>query len=566
MIKRHDVLIVGAGLAGLRAAVGLCERYDVAVISKVHPLRSHSVAAQGGINAALANHPEGRDDSWEKHTFDTIKGSDYLADQDAVEYMCREAPGVVYELEHWGCPFSRFPDGTIAQRPFGGTGYPRTCFCADLTGHVLLNTLYEKAVSLGVKFYEEWLVLSLVVEDDRCAGVVALDMRQGKLVPLPGRAVLFATGGYGRIFQYSTNALINTGSGLGIAYRAGVPLKDMEFVQFHPTSIVGTNILISEAARGEGGWLINNRGERFMLRYAPRLGELAPRDIVARCIRKEIDEGRGFTGPLGEHVYLDLRHLGEERIMKKLPGARSLCKDFLGIDPVYEPIPIVPSQHFSMGGIDTNERTETALRGFYAAGECACVSVHGANRLGGNSLLETIVFGRRAAFSIGEFLEGDGKEVSSSLFDGQIKDWEKRFARFGEGTISVHGIANRLEEVMSENVGIFREEGKLKAAYDEILNLKEKYTAVKVSSPCRHMNYELIAAVELAFMLDVAEVIVLGAIKRKESRGAHFRTDFPQRDDNHWLVHTLIAYHEREPLVSYQPVTITKYPPMERSY
>ncbi|MBP1750524.1 MAG: succinate dehydrogenase flavoprotein subunit, partial [Deltaproteobacteria bacterium] len=334
----------------MRAAVGLCEKYDVALLSKVHPIRSHSIAAQGGINAALGNNPDSADDSWEKHAFDTVKGSDYLADQDAVEIMCREAPGVVYEMEHWGCPFSRFPDGTIAQRPFGGAGYPRTCYSADLTGHALLNTLFEKAVSLGVRIYPEWHVTALVIDDNACHGVVAFDLMNGEIVPLSAKATLFATGGYGRVYFYSTNALINTGSGIGMAYNAGMPLKDMEFVQFHPTGLIGTNILMTEACRGEGGYLVNAKGERFMEKYAPKAMELAPRDIVSRSIQMEINDGRCFEHPLGKYIRLDLVHLGERKILEKLPGIRKICIDFIGIDPIRDPIPIMPCQHYSMGG------------------------------------------------------------------------------------------------------------------------------------------------------------------------------------------------------------------------
>ena len=392
----------------MRAAVGLCDKYDVALVSKVHPIRSHSIAAQGGINAALANNPDGKDDTWEKHTFDTIKGSDYLADQDAVEIMCKEAINIVYEMEHWGCPFSRFPDGTIAQRPFGGAGFPRTCFSADLTGHVLLNTLYERAVARGVKVYYEYVAIGLAEEEGACHGVVLIDQVKGEVIPVMAKATLFATGGYGRIYLHSTNALINNGSGIGMAYAAGVSMKDMEFVQFHPTTLLGSNILMSEACRGEGAYLVNNKGERFMQRYVPKAMELAPRDIVSRSIQSEIEAGNAFENELGKYVHLDLRHLGAKKILERLPGIRNMSIDFSGVDPINEPIPIMPCQHYSMGGIDTNEAGETVLKGFYAAGECACVSVHGGNRLGGNSLLDTIVFGKICAGSIDKYLRAGG--------------------------------------------------------------------------------------------------------------------------------------------------------------
>lgn len=569
MITRtHDVIIVGGGLAGLRAAVGLCRKYDVALISKVHPVRSHSIAAQGGINAALGNNPDSADDSWEKHAFDTIKGSDYLADQDAVEIMCREAPAVVYEMEHWGCPFSRFPDGTIAQRPFGGAGYPRTCYSADLTGHVLLNTLFEKAVSLGVAIYPEWHVTSLVVDDNACHGVVAFDLMNGELVSLNAKATLFATGGYGRVYLYSTNALINTGSGIGMAYRAGVPLKDMEFVQFHPTGLIGTNILMTEACRGEGGYLINAQGERFMAKYAPKAMELAPRDIVSRSIQTEIDEGRCFEHPLGKYIRLDLMHLGEKKISEKLPGIRKICIDFIGIDPVREPIPIMPCQHYSMGGIDTDATCATEVRGFFAAGECACVSVHGANRLGGNSLLETIVFGKIAAASIDRYLSSTGFEPggkaclrAAGSVETKIRDL---VAGGNEKTFKLHG---ELAKAMSTYVGIFRTGGDAEKALADMEGLRERYRNVGVSSPSLSMNYELMNAIELDHMFDVALVIARGALLREESRGAHARTDFPKRDDEKWLRHSIARLKgDGMPEMFYRDVMVTRYEPMERTY
>ena len=563
----HDIIIVGGGLAGLRAAVGLCDRYDVGLFSKVHPIRSHSIAAQGGVNAALGNNPEGKDDSWEKHSFDTIKGSDYLADQNAVELMCREAIDVVYEMEHWGCPFSRFTDGTIAQRPFGGAGFPRTCYSADLTGHVLLNTLYEKAVSKRIAIYEEWHVLSLAADGERCYGIIALDFKKGEIVPVCAPATLFATGGYGRVYQYSTNALINTGGGIGIAYKAGVPLKDMEFVQFHPTGLIGTNILITEAARGEGGWLTNSQGERFMQRYAPNALELAPRDIVSRCIQTEIEEGRGLEHPLGTYINLDLRHLGEEKIQKKLPGIRNICKDFIGLDPVYQPIPIMPCQHYSMGGIDTNIRCETALPGFYAAGECACVSVHGANRLGGNSLLDTIVFGKVAVSSIHEYMQENNVKREETLLEDLEKKWARKIACLTEGQARPFRLLARLGKTMSDHVGIFRDREKLSQALNDIADLKEQYGRVGVYSAHRHMNYELMNAIELEYMLEVAQAIALGALRREESRGAHCRREFSLRNDEEWLKHSLIERgRDGDPLISYSDVTITKYQPRERTY
>ncbi|HPD55692.1 MAG TPA: FAD-binding protein [Smithellaceae bacterium] len=568
MMLNHDILIVGGGLTGLRAAVGLCDKFNVGLISKVYPVRSHSIAAQGGINASLANNPDGRDDTWEKHAFDTIKGSDYLGDQNAIEIMCKEAPGVVYEMEHWGCPFSRFPDGTIAQRPFGGGGFPRTCFSADVTGHSLLNTLYERAVYKKVKIYPEWFVTALCVDDGQCHGVIVLDMKSGKLIPVRAKVTIFGTGGYGRVYRNSTNALINTGSGIGMAYKAGVPLKDMEFVQFHPTTLIGTNILMTEGCRGEGGYLLNNKGERFMQKYAPSAMELAPRDIVSRCIMTEMEEGRGFEHPLGTYIQLDLRHLGEKKISERLPGIRSICIDFIGIDPVKEPIPIMPSQHYSMGGIDVNEKGASSVKGFYAAGECACVSVHGANRLGGNSLLDTIVFGKLTAQAIEEDLPKSKLKPKEKPLLALKKEMEKKINALSQpGGERPYMLAADLGAVMNEKVGIFRTKKELVQALDEVIKIKERYKKVSISSADLHMNFELQNALELENMLDVAHTIVLGALLREESRGAHFRRDFPKRNDKKWLKHTIAKRSKKgEPLISFKDVKITKYQPMERKY
>ncbi len=565
----HDVVVVGGGLAGLRAAVGLCGKYDVALVSKVHPIRSHSIAAQGGINAALANNPDGRDDTWEKHTFDTIKGSDYLADQDAVEIMCREAINVVYEMEHWGCPFSRFPDGTIAQRPFGGAGYPRTCYSADLTGHVLLNTLYERAVACGVRVYSEYVVAALAAEEGVCHGVVLIDQVKGTIVPVLSRATLFATGGYGRIYYHSTNAVINNGSGIGMAYAAGVPMKDMEFVQFHPTTLLGTNILMSEACRGEGAYLINNKGERFMERYVPKAMELAPRDIVSRSIQSKIEAGNAFENELGKYVHLDLRHLGEKKILERLPGIRRISIDFAGVDPIREPIPIMPCQHYSMGGIDTNARGETGLKGFYAAGECACVSVHGGNRLGGNSLLDTIVFGKLCSLSIDDYLSGHAATPTEKVVEARKEEMERKIRKLSaEGSERPFKVLEDLRKTMDEYVGIFRTGEELEKGLERVLAIRERYKSVRLSSSALHMNYELIGALELGSMIDVAHATTLGALLRQESRGAHFRRDFTTRNDGDWLKHTLATKDATtgELSISYREPVITRYQPMARTY
>jgi succinate dehydrogenase / fumarate reductase flavoprotein subunit len=562
----QDILVVGGGLAGLAAALVSDPQLNVAVLSKVHPLRSHSVAAQGGINAALGNNPEGRDDSWEKHAFDTIKGSDYLADQDIAELMCERAISTIYELEHLGVPFSRFPGGVIAQRPFGGAGFPRTCYAADRTGLVILHTLYEQSIKRQVKFYNEWLVTNLVVKDGRCLGVVVYDLARGEFIPVKARAVIFATGGYGRVYQRTTNAFINHGSGIGIAYKAGIPLKDMEFVQFHPTSLYDTNILITEGARGEGGHLVNNKGKRFMEDYASSAMELAPRDIVARAIQTEIEKGSGFED---EYVYLDLRHLGEKKIKKRLPGIREICINFAGIDPVEKPIPIQPAQHYSMGGIDVNVQCASIVEGFYAAGECACVSIHGANRLGGNSLLDTVVFGKIAgeeaskAVKGSKELKGDEKMLldEALAMKKKIQEWQKKDS--GE---RVHRLLNRLKVIMSDRVGMFRNKKDLSEALEKISEIRDDYMRIHISGQCLRYSQELVNIIEFDSMLDLAEVITLGALNREETRGSHFRVDFKDRNDKDWLRHTLVALKDGKSRVSYKDVNISKYEPKARTY
>lgn len=565
----HDVVIVGAGLAGLRAAIEASKEADVAVLSKVHPLRSHSVAAQGGINAAL-----GEDDSWEKHAYDTVKGSDYLADQDAVEVLCREAPQIVVEAEHWGTLFSRTSEGRIAQRPFGGSGYPRTCYAADRTGHNLLHTMYEQAISRGVTFYDEHLATSLIIDEvkNRCAGVVALRLSDGEILGFRAKAVIMATGGYGRVYLKSTNALINTGDGMALALRAGVPLKDMEFVQFHPTTLYGSNILISEACRGEGGILLNKNRERFMERYAPERKELAPRDIVARAIETEIKEGRGFPGG---YVHLDITHLGEDRIQERLPQIREISLYFAGIDPVEEPIPVQPGQHYSMGGIPTDLEGRTPLAGLYAAGECACVSVHGANRLGGNSLLETLVFGRRAGRAAAEEVQ---KVSNPGSPEKEVEKEERRIEDLlrNEGGERVHHLRRELCSTMTSNAGIFRDEDGLQEAEKVIRRLREKYAHIYLQDRGRVYNTELTLALELGNLLDLAMIVVASARARKESRGSHYRVDYPTRNDEKWLKHTLTSlvkgrHKEKEAVKSrlrlwYEPVRITLFKPGERGY
>jgi len=590
-VHSHDVVIVGAGITGLRAAIETVDQgLNTAVISKVHPLRSHSVAAQGGINAALGNAVAS--DSWEAHAFDTVRGSDYLADQDAVEILCKNAPEAVIELEHFGTVFSRLPDGRIAQRPFGGGMFPRTCYAADRTGHNILHSLYEQLVGRQRKesencenrkpsklsFYEEFFVTSLVKsgeslsekgskKEERCVGCTALNIADGNLHGFTCHSLLLATGGFGRLFDRSTNALINTGDGASLALRAGVPLKDMEFVQFHPTTLYGTNILITEGARGEGGYLLNNRNERFMERYAPASMELAPRDIVARAIQQEIEERRGFEGG---YVLLDLRHLKEERITERLPGIRLICLNFAGIDPVKSPIPVQPGQHYSMGGISVGNSLETELPGLYAAGECACISVHGANRLGGNSLLETVVFGKLAGQEIGKaFLASgyDRKEAKKAVLESLHRENERiKTLLARKSGVKMHSLRDELRKTMFEYFGVFREGKKMEKGLEKLLQLKNRFSDVYINNKSREFNYALIYALELEGLFDIGEAVARGAIARKESRGSHSRVDYPQRDDNNFLHHTLYRLKKGNPVLESLPVRIRKFPVKERVY
>lgn len=569
-MKFHETVIVGGGLAGLSAGIEAKKAgCDVAIISKVHPLRSHSGAAQGGINAALGNNPEGRDDSPLKHAYDTVKGSDFLADQGAVEILTNEGPRVIYQLEHWGCPFSRTEDGKIAQRPFGGGAFPRTCYGADRTGHYIMQTLYQQTLRYGIKFYDEWMVVSLIVEDKICYGVVAIDLRSGELESIGAGAVIFATGGSGRVYARTTNAHISTGLGVAIPYWAGVPLKDMEFIQFHPTGLFGSNILMTEGCRGEGGYLINDKGERFMKNYvSEKVMELAPRDIVSRSMQTEINEGRGVKGK--QYLYLDLRHLGAKKIQERLPGIRDICLHFVGIDPALEPIPVQPSMHYTMGGIDTDENGVTEVKGFYAAGECACVSVHGANRLGGNSLLETIVFGFRSGRKATEFIHKEWKKMDrmeSILQNGIVNSRETLKELFGRnGTENPFHIKKELAELMFHKVGIFRDEEEMLEAREMLSELKERFKKIRSAFWGKSFNYDKVRIFELAGNLAAAEVVLEGAILRKESRGSHFRRDFSKRDDTNWLKHTVARFSPSGPEFSFKEVLISKWKPEERKY
>ncbi len=565
-MKYHKILVIGGGLAGLRAAIESAPKVDTAIISQVHPVRSHSGAAQGGVNASLANNPDGKDDNWEKHAYDTIKGSDFLADQDCVEFMTKEAGPCIYEIEHWGCPFSRTDEGKIAQRPFGGAGFPRTCFAADKTGQFMLHTLWEWSVKLNIPLYEDRIVVDLVIEKDACRGVICLNMKTGELEPFMAEAVIFASGGSGQIYARSTNALISTGSAQAVAYRRGVPLKDMEFIQFHPTSLFGTNILMTEGARGEGGYLINSQGERFMSKYAPKAMELGPRDIVSRSIQTEINEGRGIEN---NYVYLDLRHLGRDKILERLPGIRDLAINFVGVDPIEKPVPIQPGQHYTMGGIDTDVDGATKFKGLYAAGECGCVSVHGANRLGGNSLLDTVVFGKRSGAVAAEFVlaKKDLKQGEAAMNDC-LKETKARIDEMlsRSGPEKHADLRAEMRESMFQNVGIFREKEAMQKGLAKIKELKERYKNITVQNKGKEYNLDLIRAMEFGGMLDVAEAIVVGAIKREESRGAHSRLDFKTRNDEKFLKHTIAVYTPDGPKISYTPVKVTKYQPEERRY
>ncbi len=561
----HDLVIVGAGIAGLRAAIAAAEtssKLDIAVISKLHPIRSHSVCAQGGTGAVMR---EG--DSEELHAWDTVKGSDYLADQDAVEFFVKHAPKEIITLEHWGCPWSRTDDGKINQRPFGGHSFPRACFAADMTGLHEMHTLHGKATTYSnIKFYDEWFVTSLIVEDNLAVGLTAIEMKTGEMCAFRAKSILIATGGHERIYEFTTFSHTTTGDGMAMAYRAGVPLMDMEFVQFHPTGLVPSGVLITEGARGEGGYLINAEGERFMKRYAAEKMELAPRDVISRAEQTEILEGRGLEGPYGSYIALDLRHLGEEKISERLPLIRDVAIKLGGVDPVKEPIPIRPAAHYSMGGIRANMKTETPISGLYAAGECSCVSVHGANRLGTNSTADCLVFGAVAGAEAAKHAQSHSiHEIPQE----KILAEEKRiFDQIlgSEGDERVPLIRDEMRRVMNGKVWIFRNGDQLDSALKEIRDLKRRFNNIKVEDKSKPFNTGFTSALQLDFMLDLTEVTVAGALARTESRGAHSRRDYPKRDDENWLKHTL-AYYTREGLrLEYAPVTIKKWQPAARTY
>jgi succinate dehydrogenase/fumarate reductase flavoprotein subunit len=558
----HDVLVIGAGCAGMRAAIEAHDAgADVAMVSKLHPTRSHSGAAEGGINAALGNAAE---DSPETHAFDTVKGSDYLGDQDAIEIFTAEAPQDIYQLEHWGAVFSRREDGKLAQRPFGAAGSPRTVFAADITGHVLIQVLYEQVMKRDIKVYEEYFAWELVVADGRCQGVVCWDLLHGGVKVVPGRATVLATGGAGRIFRVTTNAYACTGDGMAMALRAGVPLKDMEFMQFHPTTLYPTGILLTEGCRGEGAYLINSEGDRFMKKYAPNAMELASRDVVSRSEMTEIEEGRGVNGS----VLLDMRHLGAEKILDRLPGSRELSMTFAGVDPIHEPVPVRPGAHYHMGGVETDNHGRTELEGLYAAGEVACVSVHGANRLGGNSLMETITFGRRSGRHAAEWALSAQPKVT--ITDSVERDAEGKIKAMLDVTDGERPFQIRedLGSSMLENFGVFRYGDKMAAEIEIIKGLRERYAkGVVIEDKGDLFNSDLTQAIELGYCLDLAACMIQAGEARKESRGAHSRPkDFPTRNDDEFMRHSITRWTPDGPELSYKDVRFTKYLPQERTY
>jgi succinate dehydrogenase / fumarate reductase, flavoprotein subunit len=557
---KHDVLVIGAGCAGMRAAIEAHDAgADVALLSKIHPVRSHSGAAEGGINAALGNASE---DSPEAHAYDTVKGSDYLGDQDAIEILCEEAPDDVYQLEHWGAVFSRTEDGRIAQRPFGAAGEPRTAYAADITGHVLVHVLYEQVMKRDLRVYEEFFAWKLVMNDDRCQGVIAWDLINGGLKSIGAKTVILATGGAGRLYVGTTNAYACTGDAMAMALRIGVPLKDMEMMQFHPTTLAPTGVLITEGCRGEGAYLLNADGDRFLKRYAPNAMELASRDVISRAEQTEIDEGHGVDG----NVLLDLRHLGAERILERLHGTRELSMTFAGVDPIYEPIPVRPGAHYHMGGVDTDVWGQTSVTGLYAAGECACVSVHGANRLGGNALMETITYGKRAGAHAADWaMSHTTVEVPRSTETDAVHELRALLdRRDGERPWSIR---DELAQTMHENFGVFRREDQMKQQGEIVAALRERYEHVVVDDKGEVFNNDLTQALELGFLLELAECMVVCGLARRESRGAHARPhDYPTRDDENFMKHTLVTWVDGEPELEWRDVTVTKWQPQERKY
>ncbi|TMC67950.1 MAG: FAD-binding protein [Chloroflexi bacterium] len=567
--ESYDVLVVGGGLAGIRAAIAVVEanpRLKVAMVSKVYPMRSHTVSAEGGAAAVLR--PE---DSYETHAFDTIKGSDYLADQDVVEAFVREAPIEVIQMEHWGCPWSREPDGKISARPFGGMTTWRTCFAADKTGFHMLHTVFQTSLKFDqIHRHDEAFATKLLVEDGRCVGVVAIDMRSGKFDAITAKAVILATGGLGRVYAFTTNGNICTGDGMALAYRAGVGLKDMEMVQFHPTGLPFTGILITEAVRGEGGYLTNKDGERFLKRYVPNKMELGPRDIISRAMTTEFEEGRGFEGAHGKYMHLDVRHLGEAVIDSKLPFMRELGREFVGIDIVHDPIPVRPVQHYMMGGVDADISGVTPLAGLYAAGECANVGLNGGNRLGSNSLSECLVFGAAAGRQAADYVSSaraPGSNPVGAMLKDETARIEAAYLDKKGGDERIGAIREEMQLAMDVGAGVFRTREGLEKLTKQLGTLRDRFEKIKIEDSSRTFNTELMAAMELDFMLEVADVITYSALAREESRGAHSRRDYPERDDAKYLKHT-VAFRTDDisPRLEYRDVRITNFKPQARTY
>ena len=579
-VHRYDVVIVGAGGAGMRAALESGSRARTAVLTKLYPTRSHTGAAQGGMCAALANVEE---DNWEWHTFDTIKGGDYLVDQDAAEVMCKEAIDAVIDLENMGLPFNRTPEGKIDQRRFGGhtrnhgeAAVRRACYAADRTGHMILQTLYHNCIKQGIEFYNEFYVLDLILDESdgepKAAGVVAYELATGEIHIFTAKSVIFASGGFGKVFKTTSNAHTLTGDGMAIVYRKGLPLEDMEFYQFHPTGLAGLGVLLTEGARGEGGILRNVDGERFMERYAPTIKDLAPRDMVSRAMLQEVREGRG-AGPHKDYVYLDLTHLPAEQIESKLPDITEFARTYLGVDPISELVPVFPTAHYAMGGIPTNIETEVlrnntdVVPGLYAAGECACVSVHGSNRLGTNSLLDINVFGRRAGIAAAEYAQTAEQRPLPEDAAGEVVSLVENL-RDSTGNERVSEIRREMQATMDMNAQVYRTEETLTQALADIKALQARYKNVAISDKGRRYNTDLLEAIELGFLLDLAETLIVGALARKESRGGHAREDFQTRDDENFMKHTM-AYREdadADVRLDYKPVVVTRYQPMERKY
>jgi fumarate reductase flavoprotein subunit len=573
----HDVLLVGGGGAALRAAIAVSEinpKLSVAVVSKVYPMRSHTVSAEGGAAGVIAD-----DDTFDEHAYDTISGGDWLSDQDCVEIFVNEAPKELLRLEHWGCPWSRRDDGKIAVRPFGGMKKMRTWFAADKTGFHMLHTLFQTSLRYPVTRYDETFVTKLLVEDGRVCGVVAIELKSGKVRLITAKAVIICTGGCGRVFPYTTNANICTGDGMALAYEAGAPLKDMEMVQYHPTGLPFTGILITEASRAEGGLLVNKDGYRYLQDYdlgkpqkepVLRSMELGPRDRLSQAFVKEMEKGRTIKGPYGDVVHLDLRHLGEEKINAKLPMVRELCVKYENIDPVHEMIPVRPVQHYMMGGVHTDTNGATPIKGLYAAGEAACVSLNGSNRLGSNSLGELLVFGARAGQAAAEYasqVSMPGANPVLALGSDEERRIESEYLRKSDGREKISALREEMQHTMEAGAGIYRVRASISAAADKIADIQHRYKAISMEDHSRTFNTQLIAALELGFLLDVAETILQCALQREESRGAHQRIDFPERDDKRFLAHSLVSRGpDGRPVVSYLPVTITRWPPGKRVY